>query len=49
MNAVLCFILGLLFVSIMGALCFFSCYLSSKADEYWNDLKQKLEKRNERH
>ena len=48
MNAVLCFVLGVAVVSIMGALCFFLCYLNTKADDYWNELKRKMEKNDER-
>ena len=43
-------IASIVFVSIVVLLCFFSCYVSSQADEYWEKIKKDLEKRdNERH
>lgn len=48
MKEILCFVGGVVFAGIMGALCFFSCFLSLKSDEYWDELKQDMEKKDER-
>lgn len=33
---------------IVVLLCFSCCYLASKSDEYWEKLRDELEKKNER-
>ena len=40
---------GILIVGIVVLLCFFSCYIAGRADEYWDELKEEMEKRNGRH
>lgn len=49
MNGIVSLILGVIFFGMVVLLCLFSCILSSKSDEYWQDFIDKLEKRNERH
>jgi len=49
MNGFLGFILVLGAIGIVVLLCFFSCVISSRADEYWEEIKREMEKRNERH
>lgn len=50
MKSIIAFILGVTFASIVVLLCFSSCYLASKSDEYWENLKDELEKKDdERH
>ena len=44
---VLVVILGVIFVGIIGLLCLFCCIISSRADEYWEELRSEFEKRNE--
>lgn len=39
---------SILITGIVVLLCFSCCYLAGKSDEYWDDFKKELEKRNER-
>ena len=48
MKGIITIILGILFTSIVVLLCFSSWLLASKSDEYWEELKNNMEKRNER-
>lgn len=41
-------ILGILFTGIVVLLCFSSCFLASRSDNYWDEVKKKMEKKNER-
>lgn len=48
MNKVFGLILVVGSISMVVLLCFFSCYISSKADEFWKEVKKEKEKRDER-
>ena len=41
---ILSVILGVVFLGVIGVLCLFSCILSNKSDEYWEELKRKCDK-----
>ena len=49
MSEALLTIIGILITGIFVLLCLFSFYLASKSDEYWEDVKKRLEKNNDRH
>lgn len=49
MKGIITIILGILFTGIVVLLCFSSCLLASKSDDYWEKVKKELEKENERH
>ncbi len=36
-------------ISMVVLLCFFSCYISSRTDGFWEEVKKEKEKRDERH
>lgn len=49
MNKVLGLILIFGAIGIVFLLCLLCCFISSKADGYWEEFKREMEKRNERH
>lgn len=49
MSKVLGIILILIAIGIVFLLCLLCCFMSGKTEEYWEDLKREMEKRNERH
>ena len=48
MNKIVCLLLLVSSISIVVLLCFFSCYISSKSDVFWEEVKKEKEKRDER-
>ena len=48
MKGIITIILGILFIGIVVLLCLSSCIMASKSDDYWDELKKEMEKRNER-
>ena len=48
MKGIIAIILGVIFIGIVVLLCLFSCVMSSKCDDYWEEVKKELEKDNER-
>ncbi|MBR5227556.1 MAG: hypothetical protein IKV94_02855 [Clostridia bacterium] len=48
MNSIFDLIFILAFIGIVSLLCLFSCFLASMSDDYWDELKLEMEKRNER-
>ena len=37
---------GIIITGMVVLLCFFCCYMAGRADEYWDELKKEMEKRN---
>ena len=48
MKDILFVVIGLVITGIVLLLCFCFCFLASKSDDYWDELKLKMEKRNGR-
>ena len=48
MNGIVSLILLVGAISIVVLLCFFSCIISSKSDEFWVKVREEMEKRDER-
>ena len=46
MNSIFDLIFILAFIGIVSLLCLFSCFLASMSDDYWDELKLEMEKRN---
>lgn len=44
MKEALFILLGIVIAGIVILLCFSSCYLASKSDEYWEEIIRQLEK-----
>ena len=40
---------AILITGIVVLLCFLSCYVAGQADKFWEDTREELEKKNERH
>lgn len=49
MNGIWGLILICAFVGIVGLLCLFSCILAIMSDDYWDEVKEEMEKKNDRH
>lgn len=49
MGSIIKLILGIVFIGMIVLLCLFSYIISKISDDYWRDVREELDKEDERH